>query len=81
MDDRIEALMKRAYQYAGEGAAVTVKIDGERILAGIPTIYTVVISGGKLRSDDFYRCDGQDIAELVQGALDHYQAARNRSQG
>lgn len=79
MDERFEALITRAHQYANEGAVVTVKIDGERILAGIPTIYTVVISGGKLSRDDFHRCDGQGIAELVQGALDYYQSARNRS--
>jgi uncharacterized Zn finger protein len=79
MDERMETLIKRARQYAEEGAVVTVKIDGERILAGIPTIYTVVISGGKLSREDFYRCDGEDIADLVQGALDHYSATRNRS--
>ena len=79
MDDRFEELIKRAHQYADEGAVVTVKIDGERILAGFPTIYTVVISGGKLSRDDFYRSDGEDLAQLVRGALDHYQSARDRS--
>lgn len=79
MDDRIEALLRRAQQYANEGAVLMVKIDGERVLAGIPAIYSVVVSGGRLSKDDFYRRDGRDIAELVQNALDHYQSAQNLS--
>ncbi|WNL45650.1 hypothetical protein RKE25_19905 [Dyella sp. BiH032] len=78
MDEVFDALIRRVHQCAEDGAVVTVKIDGERMLAGVPAVYTVVISGGRLSRDDFYRRDGRDIAELVQGALDYYQSARSR---
>lgn len=63
---------------AQEGAVVIVKIDGERMLAGIAEIYTVVVSGGALAHDDYFRADGSDMAELMEKALSHYQSARSR---
>lgn len=79
MDDRFAELMTRIHHYANDGAMVLVKIDGQRVLAGNPAIYTVVVSGGKLAKHDFYHRDGVDLVELVQGALDYYQSAPQRS--
>jgi hypothetical protein len=59
---------------AQEGAVVIVKIDGERIVAGIPEIYTVMVSGGALARDDYYRGDGSHVTELMAKALSYYRS-------
>lgn len=60
-------------EIAKEGAVVVVKIDGARCLSGNHDIYTVVLSGGGLGADSFFRMDGDDIDFLLQSALDFYE--------
>ena len=50
------------------GVNVILKIDGER--AG-PEVYTVVVSGGRLR-DEFFRRDGSDLQLLLSEAVSFF---------
>jgi len=56
---------------ANDGSSVLFKIDGERKNAGIPTYYTIVVSGGKLH-DEFFRKDGLALQELTYEAILFY---------
>ena len=53
-----------------EGSSVVVKIDGARKDG---SIYTVVVSGGRL-GEDFFRKDGADLATVLQDAISFYQS-------
>jgi hypothetical protein len=57
---------------AQDGAVVILKIDGER--KDCPDIFTVVLSGGRLCSDDFFRMDGSDISTLIDSVINFYKA-------
>jgi hypothetical protein len=52
-----------------EGAVAVVKVDGARPDG---SIYSVVVSGGRLR-DDFFRKDGNDLAALLSEAITFYR--------
>ncbi|TBR40596.1 MULTISPECIES: hypothetical protein [Dyella] len=65
MGNNIEEPLERACLYGHEGAVVTIKMDGARLLTGIRAIYTDVISGGRLAVDDLFRQKGENLAELV----------------
>jgi hypothetical protein len=47
-----------------------VKIDGGR---SDGSVYTVVVSGGRL-GEDFFRNDGADLATLLQEAISFYRS-------
>lgn len=53
-----------------DGASAIVKVDGARPDG---SIYTVVVSGGKLE-DAFFRKDGADLDALLQEAISFYRA-------
>lgn len=57
---------------AREGAVVVLKIDGER--GSDPNIFTVMLSGGKLGSEDFFRMDGDSFPKLIDAAIQFYEA-------
>lgn len=63
-------------EIAKEGAVVVLKVDGDRWLSGNSEIYTVVLSGGSLDADSFFRMDGNDINSLLKSALDFYENSR-----
>lgn len=52
-----------------EGASVVIKVDGARTNN---SIYTVVVSGGRL-GEEFFRRDANDLASLLHDAVDFYQ--------
>ena len=54
------------------GGVVVIKVDGERLIAGESKIYTLMISGGKLAGDDFFRLDGDSILDLISAGSDYY---------
>jgi len=59
-----------------DGASVIMKVDGGRSDA---SVYTVVVSGGKL-GEAFFRKDGPKLHELLYEAISFYEArvwARN----
>jgi hypothetical protein len=56
---------------AQDGAVIVLKIDGER--KGDANIFTVVLSGGRLKSEDFFRMDGGDLSSLIDSALKFYE--------
>jgi hypothetical protein len=58
-------------QMAAEGSTVVFKIDGERLTAGIPNIYTVVVTGGKLK-ENFFRKDSANLIEAASEAIQFY---------
>jgi hypothetical protein len=53
------------------GAVVVLKIDGERETDA--DIFTVMVSGGKLKSGDFFRMDGDSLSSLIDRALKFYK--------
>ena len=55
---------------AKDGAIVVLKIDGER--KNNHDIFTVVLSGGRLSPDDFFRMDGSNFSSLIDAALNFY---------
>lgn len=55
---------------AKDGAIVVLKIDGER--KNNHDMFTVVLSGGRLRPDDFFRMDGSNFSSLIDAALNFY---------
>jgi hypothetical protein len=62
--DELEAI-------AREGAVVVIKIDGGR--RSDPNIFTVVLSGGTLGPEEFFRSDGGNLDELIARAIDFYR--------
>jgi len=63
------------------GAVFIVKIDGARWLSSDKNIYTVILSGGALDRDSFFRCDGDDLSLLIESALDFYRSHEKKRQG
>jgi hypothetical protein len=63
--------MDELKRIAQDGAVMVLKIDGER--KDDPDIFTVVLSGGKLRPDDFFRMDGGSLSGLIDRALKFYE--------
>jgi hypothetical protein len=57
---------------AQHGVVIVIKIDGER--KSHADIFTVVLSGGQLRPDDFFRKDGNDLSSLIDCAIGFYEA-------
>lgn len=57
---------------AESGASVVLKIDGGR-KGDFPHLsYTVVVSGGKLTPDGFFRKDSADLRATIQEAIQYY---------
>ena len=56
-----------------DGAIFILKIDGQR---EAQNIFTVMLSGGKIPHDEFFRKDGSDITKLVDDALTNYFSYR-----
>ncbi|PIT09507.1 hypothetical protein BGI40_08720 [Snodgrassella communis] len=54
---------------AKEGSSVIIKFDGMR---DEKNFYTVVLSGGKLKSD-FFRKDGSDLSSLLYEMICYYK--------
>lgn len=63
---------ERLENIASDGTVVIVKIDGARIVANEKNIYTVMLSGGCLDSEEFFRQDGDNIDQLVKAAISFY---------
>jgi hypothetical protein len=55
------------------GAVCVIKIDGERLVQGSRNIYTVIISGGRLGEDDFFRLDGDNLDQLISKGVVYYE--------
>lgn len=59
------------------GVNALIKIDGARLEG---SVYTVVISGGKL-GEEFFRKDGKDLVALLREAISFYlDKVRSRSE-
>ena len=76
MKKEISALFSELNEIAKDGAIVVVKIDGVRVVANEPDIFTVMVSGGLLDSEDFFRKDSGDLIEAMQSAIAFYAANR-----
>lgn len=76
MDATFAESFSEVESLAREGAVAVVKVDGGRLLAGRPDIYTVVLSGGALGATESYRCDGDDLRQLLHDALAFYRASK-----
>jgi hypothetical protein len=62
---------------ARSGAIAVLKIDGLRILAENPNVYTIILSGGELDPEEFFRMDGENIEELIEMAVNFYSSHKN----
>jgi len=60
---------------AREGATVIVKIDGARSRHD-PNIYTLMINGGGLGKEDYFRKDGKEVDKLIKEAISFYNSNR-----
>lgn len=67
-----DAVWKALEAMANEGATVIVKIDGERTSPNDTGRYTVLISGGPLASDEYFRTDTQVLEEGLAKAILYY---------
>lgn len=59
-------------EMANEGATVVVKIDGQRTSSSDNGRYTVLVSGGPLGSEDFFRVDTPILEEGLAKAVIYY---------
>lgn len=59
------AMWKALEKMANEGATVVLKIDGQRNSPDDNGRYTVIVSGGPLGSEDFFRTDTHLLEEGV----------------
>jgi hypothetical protein len=63
---------------AKAGAVVVLKMDGQRVSEGDAKFYTLMISGGELGPDDFFRLDGQSLSDLIHEGLRYYTSRRSK---
>jgi hypothetical protein len=56
---------------ARDGAVLVLKIDGGR--KGDANVFTVVLSGGRLTAEEFFRMDGEDLTKLIDRAIEFYE--------
>jgi hypothetical protein len=61
---------------AQDGVVIVLKIDGER--KNSADIFTVVLSGGHLNPEDFFRMDGRDLSALIDNAISFYRKNKVR---
>ena len=67
-----DAVWKALEEMANEGATVLVKIDGQRTGPDDNGRYTVLVSGGPLGSEDFFRTDTHALEEGLSKAILYY---------
>jgi hypothetical protein len=67
-----DAVWKALEEMANEGATVVVKIDGQRTSPDDNGRYTVLVSGGPLGSEDFFRTDTHVLEEGLSKAILYY---------
>ena len=70
----VAGLLAAMEQIGREGATAVVKIDGGRPDG---SLYSVVISGGRL-GEDFFRKDSGDLPALLQEAIEFYMTRVRR---
>lgn len=58
---------------ASDGAVVVIKLDGLRVSTGDPKLYTLVISGGKLKDELFFHMDSENIHTLLDEGIHFYK--------
>lgn len=61
---------------AKSGAIVVLKMDGDRFSQGDAKLFTLMISGGNLGADDFFRQDGESLSEVIGEGLGYYATKR-----
>lgn len=67
-----DAVWKVLEEIANEGATVVVKIDGQRTSPGDNGRYTVLVSGGPLGREEFFRTDTHELEEGLSKAILYY---------
>lgn len=70
----IDAFFNDLQEIANEGAVVVVKLDGLRKTDGDPKMFSLVISGGRLKDDDFFRKDSADFVSLLEDGIGFYRS-------
>jgi len=61
---------------AKSGATIVIKMDGSRFSDGDAKLYTLMVSGGGLGADDFFRLDGEGLSDLISAELQYYSERR-----
>jgi hypothetical protein len=67
-----DAVWNALEEMANEGATVIVKIDGQRKPPDDNGRYTVLVSGGPLGSEDFFRTDTHVLEDGLSKAILYY---------
>jgi len=67
----IDSHLPKLEAIAKQGATVVVKLDGPRA-RNDANLYTVMINGGNLGKEDYFRKDGNDLDRLIRDAISFY---------
>lgn len=68
----IDELFIRLEEISKEGASVVVKIDGERWGTSSPLPYTVLILGGRLSAEKYFRKDSNSLLDAIEEGIRYY---------